>query len=96
MNSSEFLELVGAEVPVSYRQLDYWCKAGVIVPAVPADGSGAERVWGRSQVSGVVAVAWLRRCGLELETIGRLEDPEKVWRRVHEFVPELVVVAVGR
>lgn len=35
---------------VSYRQLDYWCRLGVITPAVPAVGCGTQRAFDVAQI----------------------------------------------
>ena len=35
---------------ITYKQLDYWVRHGVIVPAVPAFGSGADRLFTLRQV----------------------------------------------
>ena len=40
-----------ARVDITYRQLDYWCRAGAITPAVGATGYGSRRLWDPSIVA---------------------------------------------
>ena len=46
MRSSDVCHLA----QVSYRQLDYWARTGLLVPEVEASGSGSQRVYGEDQV----------------------------------------------
>ena len=50
---------------VSYRQLDYWCRAGLVAPSVrEAAGQGSQRQWARGdleRVRRVAAASELRR-----------------------------------
>ena len=60
MTSREVCELVG----VTYRQLDYWCRLGLVEPTVPAHGQGSRRLFGPVDVARVrrlAAAAELRR-----------------------------------
>lgn len=41
LSSEAVCQLTG----LSYRQLDYWCRSGVIEATVPARGSGSTRRW---------------------------------------------------
>lgn len=41
LSSPEVCELSG----LTYRQLDHWCRRGLIAPEVAADGSGTHRRW---------------------------------------------------
>lgn len=51
-------------VGCTYRQLDYWCRSGVVAPAIDAVGSGSKRLFARSQVRVVLAVFLLRETGV--------------------------------
>ena len=43
---------------VSYRQLDYWCRAGLVTPSVrEAAGQGSQRQWARADLERVRRVA---------------------------------------
>lgn len=55
---------------ISYRQLDFWLRAGHIkrdvgVPVQP--GSGHPRQFSEREVQQFVILAWLVRCGVRLE-----------------------------
>jgi DNA-binding transcriptional MerR regulator len=41
---------------VTYRQLDYWCREGLVRPAVEASGQGSRRRWSRADVGAVTAL----------------------------------------
>lgn len=63
---------------VSYRQVDYWSRIGVIVPSVAARGSGSHRRWSADQLHEIIIVMRLRALGVPLDvagvTVGRLRD----------------------
>jgi DNA-binding transcriptional MerR regulator len=48
-SSAQVCQLVGC----SYRQLDYWTRAGLVSPTVPAEGSGSRRRWSSGDVERV-------------------------------------------
>lgn len=52
---------------ISYRQLDYWCRSGVVVPAVPATGSGSQRGYTHDQIVDLAVVADLTAANRPLE-----------------------------
>lgn len=52
-STHEVCELTG----LSFRQLDYWARLGVIWPAVEARGSGSHRVWSEQQVEWLMKIA---------------------------------------
>lgn len=56
---------------VSYRQLDYWCRTGIIDPMVPACGSGRPRRFSEEQVQVVRLVAMLSALGAQHEALQR-------------------------
>ena len=45
LSSLEICELAG----ISFRQLDYWDRAGILSPMSPAQGSGSRRRYGADQ-----------------------------------------------
>lgn len=54
---------------VTYRQLDYWCRTGILRPEVEARGSGRPRRWGSEQVRVVRLVANLAALGAESDAL---------------------------
>jgi DNA-binding transcriptional MerR regulator len=52
--TTEVIHLTG----LTFRQIDYWCRVGIIVPKVEADGSGTKREFSIEQVR---AIALCRR-----------------------------------
>jgi DNA-binding transcriptional MerR regulator len=53
LSSAQVCQLVGC----SYRQLDYWTRAGLVSPTVPADGQGSRRAFSRRDVEQVRRIA---------------------------------------
>ena len=58
----------------SYRQLDYWCRTGLVEPATAARGSGSSRQFDDGDVADVTAITELLRFGLGLSLVRRLKD----------------------
>lgn len=56
---------------MSYRELDYWVRRGVVVPERGARGSGTQRLFAPQDVQAVALVASLRSAGVPLERCGR-------------------------
>lgn len=55
---------------ISYRQLDYWCRTGLVEPSVrPAAGSGTQRLYSRDDVIALRLVRTLLGAGLSLQVI---------------------------
>ena len=51
--SSEVCALAG----VTYRQLDYWTRVGIVAPSISAAaGHGSRRAWSAADVAAVAAV----------------------------------------
>jgi hypothetical protein len=78
--STEMCNLVGC----SYRQLDYWTRNRVIVPAVEPSGPGTRRLFAYRQVRTVRLVTDLARLGAQRDVLMRasmLADliPEDEW-----------------
>lgn len=63
---------------VSYRSLDYWIRAGAIVPSLPAEGSGSRRGFTEREQEAIVLIGQVQRdcaaLGLTMstETVGNL------------------------
>lgn len=76
---------VAAIARISYRQLDYWIRTGVVPkPLSPATGKGSERRFGFLDIVRVRIVAELRRDGVSLQGIRQaLEILEQEWE-VHD------------
>lgn len=66
---------------VSYRQLDYWLRTGLIPePATPANGAGSARGFAFEDVVRVSLVSRLRAAGVGLAAIRRALDAlERAW-----------------
>ena len=47
-------EAVCRIVGVSYRQLDHWCRIGVVCPTTEAHGQGTQRRWSLSDILSVL------------------------------------------
>lgn len=54
----------------TYRQIDYWCRAGILREAQPANGSGSRRAFHRSEIRIIRAVAALRQLGMTVDQAG--------------------------
>ena len=67
---------------ISYRQLDYWLRSGILPPPrVPARGCGTHRRFGFLDIVRVRLVAALRRQGVSLQAIRKALDILKAeWR----------------
>lgn len=57
---------------ISYRQLDYWVRIGLVRPARGAHGSGSQRRFAHRDVLLLAAVAELMRLGAGTEAATRL------------------------
>lgn len=56
---------VAAATGASYRQVDYWCRTGVLAPRVAAHGSGTRRRFDDREVMVAAAVHALADLGAE-------------------------------
>ena len=80
----------------SYRQLDYWCRIGLVEPALAARGSGSARLFDADDVADVRAISDLLRFGLGLGVIRRLSDVQAAnaaIRDVRSTIEDLLVDA---
>lgn len=63
---------------VSYRQLDYWTRTGLVRPSVhDASGCGSQRRWSQEDVVEVRIVSALRGYGV---TCSIIQEALEVWR----------------
>ena len=62
MTTYEILEEVGA----TYRQLDYWCRIGLLHPKNPTPGSGMPREWPAGELRVAKRMVELTQAGLTL------------------------------
>lgn len=71
--SSQVCEITG----VTYRQLDYWVRTGIVAPSIccGGQGSGTQRRWSAADVVRVAAVARLLAEGYTLQAARRLMLP---------------------
>ena len=64
---------VAADVAgISYRQLDYWARTGVVEPSVSAAGSGSSRGYSPADVIALRIVNSLEVLGIDLEVCRRV------------------------
>jgi len=75
---------------VSFRQVDYWTRIGLIAPDTPARGSGSQRRFTGAQARDVAMVGRLRELGVGLDAI---EEVLALLRSTTEGA--LVVIAPG-
>jgi hypothetical protein len=60
---------------ITYRQLDYWCRTGAVVPLVDAKGTGSQRLFGEDQI------AMLKVMGVIASIVSRVGDIiARAWR----------------
>lgn len=67
INATTMCELAGC----TYRQLDYWVRGRVIVPAIEARGSGSGRRFSERQVRNVRLITDLARLGAQHDVLMR-------------------------
>ena len=59
-----------AAAGISYRQLDYWARTGLVVPTIrPAAGSGSQRLYGFRDILVLKIVKRLLDAGVSLQNI---------------------------
>lgn len=79
-------------VGVSYRQLDYWDRAGIISPAQKARGSGTKRRYTASDVRRVLIIKQLMVGGAREKWSERLR---KVVQQLPSEIPDMRWLVVG-
>lgn len=67
LSTEEVCEITG----LTYRQLDYYTRHGVVAPAVEARGSGTRRGWLDEQVPQIMVVASVANAMREISGIER-------------------------
>lgn len=88
VSSEELADAVG----ISYRQVDYWVRSGLLRTAAPVEGSGRSRRFTPAEVKVARVVATLRRLG-----VGAPAEGDGLLRAVAEAVREgRPAVEVGR
>lgn len=65
LTTDEVCQLAGC----SYRQLDYWARAGTVRPAVSARGPGTTRRWTVPEAVIVRALTMLASCGAKADVM---------------------------
>lgn len=75
IRSSDLPRLVG----ISYRQLDYWTRQGVLIPAQDANGSGTQRLWSEDEARIARMLGALRQLGARLRVLARVADVMRAW-----------------
>lgn len=57
---------------VTYRQLDYWVRAGYLRPTVPTPGTGTARDWSPEEIEIARLMARLTAAGFDLAVAARV------------------------
>jgi len=65
-------DLPGPFLGISYRQLDYWTRIGLLRPIDPTPGSGVARTWPDAEVVVAHMIRRLLDAGLELRVAARV------------------------
>ncbi len=76
---------------ITYRNLDYWTRAGFAKPLVDARGCGSQRRWGADEVEILTRMATWRDAGCSL-AMAR-EMAERGARIVYDDAPILATAA---
>jgi DNA-binding transcriptional MerR regulator len=87
MSSEELDEAVGyrgvtayAVAGISYRQLDYWARTGLVVPSVrDASGSGTQRLYSFRDIVVLKVVKRLLDAGVSLQNIRKAIETLRRW-----------------
>lgn len=58
---------------ISFRQLDHWCRTGVVRPAINPTGRGNRRRWVFRDLVALRAIAALRQAGASLQSVRRVQ-----------------------
>ena len=66
---------------ITYRQLDYWARTGLVVPEVrAAEGSGTQRLYSFRDILMLKVVKRLLDAGITLQQIRRRDQPSAIPR----------------
>src|SRR6266542_3306147 len=67
-------------IGISYRQLDYWARTGLVTPSVrAADGSGSQRLYGFTDLVELRIIKRLLDAGEPLTDITLMSDGERIY-----------------
>src|SRR6266540_1505746 len=67
-------------IGISYRQLDYWARTGLVTPSVrAADGSGSQRLYGFTDLVELRIIKRLLDAGVPLTDITLMSDGERIY-----------------
>lgn len=81
-------------VGISYRQLDYWARTGLVTPSVePAHGSGTQRLYSFSDLVELRVIKQLLHAGVNLSKVRRALD---VLRGQGEDLARITLLSDGR
>ncbi len=81
-------------VGISYRQLDYWARTGLVIPSVrPAAGSGSQRMYAFRDLVVMKVVKRLLDAGVSLQNIRKAVETLSC-RDVSEL-PEITLISDG-
>jgi DNA-binding transcriptional MerR regulator len=75
---------------ITYRQLDYWIRTGLVRPSIGAKGSGTRRAFSYRDLVAVRAIAALKAAGVSLQAI------RSVQRKLVEFEGSDDALRTGR
>lgn len=82
-------------VGISYRQLDYWARTGLVRPSVrDAEGSGTQRLYGFTDVVHLRIVKRLLEAGVSLQQIRKAI--EYLRRELNQPLEEVTLVSDGK
>ena len=65
-------EVVEKVPGLTYRRLDHWCRIGLVVPMIEADGSGTHRRFSESDLRMIRIIVYLRRFGMNLKILNEV------------------------
>ena len=81
---------------LSYRQIDYWTRRGVLRPELAANGSGSHRGWSEAEAWFALLVCRLHDdYGMHLEILGRVGRQVRDWDE-DEWTGHVFIDANGR
>lgn len=82
-----------ALLDISYRQLDYWTRTGLLRPIHALSGSGSRRGFGRRDIIVGSVIAELRRAGAPHDLSA--EVAERLYTQPDEPTGTLMVTSIG-
>lgn len=79
---------------LSYRQVDYWCRVGVLTPEHDCYGSGSRRRWSLQNVAVIRVLAALRPFTSDLTALRKVAGLLEEWP-FEEWATGLVIDQAG-